>query len=223
MLALLLVWAAAWTAVTAAPLRRWALRYAVSRPQGERVRRRALSPMSAVVAVGAMTALTVALSTSAGSPWAGAAAVPVLAVLTLAALTDVAAHLLPNRLLEAATAWLLVCGAGATLAIPRTAHLAVVSLVCGAATGVLAGFAAAAPRGTGLGMGDVKMLAVLALWLGWFGPTVVWTGIVLGFLVAGLTALALVLVRRAGRRDPIALGPSLLAGAVLAWAAALTP
>lgn len=71
----------------------------------------------------------------------------------------------------------------------------------------------------GMGFGDVKLAGVLGLALGWLG----WAELVIGwfaaFLVAGVYALALVVVRRAGRKTGIAFGPWMLAGAAIGFAA----
>ena len=67
-----------------------------------------------------------------------------------------------------------------------------------------------------LGLGDVKLVGVLGLLLGWLSWAAVATGVFLGFAVAAVAALGLVLTRRAGRKDTIPFGPYLLLGALLA-------
>jgi len=67
--------------------------------------------------------------------------------------------------------------------------------------------------GNGLGLGDVKLAAVLALILGFAGWPAVIVGVLAPHLINGPIALAL-LVR--GRRTPLAFGPALLAGALIA-------
>jgi leader peptidase (prepilin peptidase)/N-methyltransferase len=70
-----------------------------------------------------------------------------------------------------------------------------------------------APRG--MGMGDVKLAAVLGLYLGWVG----WGGLAVGafaaFLLGGLFAITLVVIGRAHRRAAIPFGPWMIAGAWL--------
>ena len=39
----------------------------------------------------------------------------------------------------------------------------------------------------------------------------------LGSILGGLAALALLITRRIGRKDPMAYGPYLIAGALLSW------
>lgn len=68
----------------------------------------------------------------------------------------------------------------------------------------------------GMGWGDVKLAGVLGMalgFLGW-GPLVV--GGFLGFALGGFFGIALIAVRRAGRRSAIPFGPFMLAGALAA-------
>ncbi len=93
----------------------------------------------------------------------------------------------------------------------RMLHAAFACLVTGLVFLVLA---LAVPGG--LGLGDVKLAALLALVLGWWGPLVVLQGLTLGFVIGGVVALGLVLARRANRHTHVAFGPSLLLGALCA-------
>lgn len=70
--------------------------------------------------------------------------------------------------------------------------------------------------GRGLGLGDVKLAAVLGYLLGFAGWPAVLTGAVVPHLLAGPVALVLLLTGRAGRRTAVPLGPALLAGALIA-------
>ena len=47
-------------------------------------------------------------------------------------------------------------------------------------------------------------------------------GVMLGFLLGGLAAVVLLVLRRAGRKQRMAFGPYLGAGAWLAWLLAVT-
>lgn len=75
----------------------------------------------------------------------------------------------------------------------------------------------------GMGFGDVKLAGVLGLYLGWLGWAEVVSGGFLGFLLGGVIGLALMAVRRAGRKSQIPFGPFMLAGALIAilWGGAL--
>ncbi len=71
--------------------------------------------------------------------------------------------------------------------------------------------AVAVPRG--MGFGDVKLAGVLGMYLGWLG----WGSLIVGgfaaFVLGGLFAMALLLMRRVGRGSGIPFGPWMLAGA----------
>jgi leader peptidase (prepilin peptidase)/N-methyltransferase len=68
----------------------------------------------------------------------------------------------------------------------------------------------------GMGLGDVKLAGVLGLYLGWLGWGEVITGGFLGFLFGGVVGVALMTMRRAGRKTQIPFGPYMLAGAFVA-------
>ncbi|GAA4714588.1 prepilin peptidase [Phytohabitans rumicis] len=68
----------------------------------------------------------------------------------------------------------------------------------------------------GMGLGDVKAALSVGLVAGWFGLGVALAAAVAGFLLAGLYAAALLVLRKAGRKDHIAHGPFLLLGALIA-------
>ena len=72
-----------------------------------------------------------------------------------------------------------------------------------------------APRG-GLGLGDVKLLGLLGLFLGWLGWGVLVLGVALGFALGAVVAGGMLASRRAGLRDHLAFGPWLIAGALVA-------
>ena len=76
---------------------------------------------------------------------------------------------------------------------------------------------------SGMGMGDVKLAALLGLYLAWLGWGAVLVGAFAGFVVQAVLALALLVVRRIGLREHLPFGPAMLLGAVLAigWSNAL--
>nr|WP_204331933.1 prepilin peptidase [Geodermatophilus sabuli] len=143
--------------------------------------------------------------------WALAAAVVLGAV-------DLAVHRLPDRVTfpaYAATAVALLADAAVLGSWPALLRGV---LAAAAAYGVAALAALASPEG--LGYGDVKLLGLLGLLLGWVGWGALLAGVFLGLLVGAAASLSLVAARRAGWRTALPFGPPLLAGAVLALALA---
>lgn len=143
--------------------------------------------------------------------WAAGAAVVLGAV-------DLASHRLPDRVTYPAAAV-----AASALLVDATVHgtwgaLVRAALAAAAAFGVAALAASISPAG--LGFGDVKLLGLLGLLLGWVGWGTLLTGVFLGLLTGTLVSLALLVGRRVGWRSAVPFGPPLLIGAVLALALA---
>jgi leader peptidase (prepilin peptidase) / N-methyltransferase len=70
--------------------------------------------------------------------------------------------------------------------------------------------------GGGVGGGDVRLAPVIGGLLGWLGAGQLLVGLLGGFLVGGLWAVALLVLRRVGLRSSIAYGPAMCLGAWLA-------
>jgi leader peptidase (prepilin peptidase)/N-methyltransferase len=155
-----------------------------------------------------------------GSVWLTGLRPAALAVAALAAAglvlaqVDLAAHRLPDVVTYPAV---FVCAAalladaavtGSWPALLRAVIAAVVAFAVGAAA------AALSPQG--LGFGDVKLMGLLGLVLGWFGWAVLLAGVLLGLAAGALGALVLVASRQAGWRTPVPFGPPLLLGAAVA-------
>lgn len=66
-----------------------------------------------------------------------------------------------------------------------------------------------------MGLGDVKVVGLTGMLLGWWGPGPLLVGIMVSFLIGGVQALVLLVTGRAHRHSSMAYGPSLLLGAVL--------
>jgi leader peptidase (prepilin peptidase) / N-methyltransferase len=138
-----------------------------------------------------------------------AAAVPGL----LLALIDRRCLRLPDCLVAA-----LAITAGVPLAVLDPERLGP-ALVAAVAVLTAYGILACLPGG-GLGLGDVKLAAVLGLILGFAGWPAVIGGVVTPHLINGPIALFLLVTRRAGGRRALPFGPALLAGALIALTAA---
>jgi leader peptidase (prepilin peptidase)/N-methyltransferase len=72
----------------------------------------------------------------------------------------------------------------------------------------------------GMGGGDVKLAALLGIYLGWLGWSSVAVGMFAGFMLGGLFGVAVMLTRAATRKTRVPYGPFMLAGAFLAVFAA---
>lgn len=146
--------------------------------------------------------------------WAAGAAVVLGAV-------DLISHRLPDRVTYPAAA---VCTTALLVdaAVLGTWGALVRAAVAGAAAFLVAGLGwVVSPQG--LGLGDVKLLGLLGLLLGWFGWGVLMAGVFLGLLTGALVSVVLLATRRVGWRTAIPFGPPLLAGAVLALASGAVP
>jgi leader peptidase (prepilin peptidase)/N-methyltransferase len=139
--------------------------------------------------------------------WAAGAAVVLGAV-------DLAVHRLPDRVIYPTA---VVCAAALLVdaAVLGSWGAFGRALAAAAAAFVLA-YGARALSPDALGFGDVKLLGLLGLLLGWFGWGVLLAGVFLGLLVGAAVSLVLLAARRVGWRTLLPFGPPLLLGAVLA-------
>jgi len=184
-------------------------------PQRAVITRLDVSPRPPALAAGAVTAVLLGGLAARVHPalvlaaacWLAACAVPL-------ACTDLAVQRLPDPLTGAAyagTAVLLLAAAavgGPWFALVR-------ALLGGLA---LAGFylllMVISP--SGMSLGDVKLAASLGTLLAWFSWRLLLAGGFAGFLLGGVFAGALLVSRRADRKQPIPFGPFMIAGAILA-------
>ncbi|MGY5884688.1 prepilin peptidase [Modestobacter lacusdianchii] len=136
------------------------------------------------------------------------------AVGLLLAVVDLREQLLPNRvLLPGVIGGVALLGLAAAVDGDWSAGGRAL-LAGGAAFAVLLAMALISP--SGLGMGDVKLAALLGLYLGWLGWSVVLAGFFVGFLLQALVGLGLLAARRVDRSTGLPFGPALLVGALLA-------
>ena len=135
-----------------------------------------------------------------------------LAVVSIAlALIDIDVHRLPNVIvLPGYAVGAVLLGAAALLNgdLVALGRLAVGPGILFALYLVLA---LISPRG--MGLGDVKLAGVLGLFLGYLGWGQLLVGAAAGFVLGGLFAVVLIVLRRAGRGSGIPFGPWMLAGA----------
>ena len=184
-------------------------------PQRAVITRLDVSPRPPALAAGAVTAVLLGGLAARVHPalvlaaacWLAACAVPL-------ACTDLAVQRLPDPLTGAAyagTAVLLLAAA----AVGGTWSALVRALLGGLA---LVGFylllMVISP--SGMSLGDVKLAASLGTLLAWFGWRLLLAGGFAGFLLGGVFAGALLVSRRADRKQAIPFGPFMIAGAILA-------
>jgi leader peptidase (prepilin peptidase) / N-methyltransferase len=171
----------------------------------------------AAVVTGLTVALSVGLALRYYDSWVLPAFLAVAAGLVALSVIDLEHFVLPNRIvypLALATVVLLTLAAvgdGDGSALGR----ALLGGVAGMLTlGVLH---LASPRS--MGFGDVKLALVIGLALGWLGWGELVLGLFCGFLAGALVGLALIALRRRGRKDHLPFGPFLAFGTlvVLLW------
>ena len=132
----------------------------------------------------------------------------------LLVVVDMAVHRLPDKFVVTTFAALLVSLGVAAATQQQWATFGRALLI--ALLLVTGYFILAFINPAGLGLGDVKFAAVIGLFLGWFGWSEMAVGTVLGFILNGLAAIALVIRRRKARDQEVAFGPSMVLGAILA-------
>jgi leader peptidase (prepilin peptidase) / N-methyltransferase len=139
---------------------------------------------------------------------------PVVVVGTLLAEIDLRCLRLPDPMV-------------ATLAAAIVPPLTVIAMIHGEWAAVGRAFLAAGSVGLihlvmavlpggGLGLGDVKLAAVLGFLLGWVSWPTVLLGLAAPHVISGPVVLFLLLRRRIGRRTALPFGPALLVGALVA-------
>ncbi|WP_315584480.1 A24 family peptidase [Actinomyces viscosus] len=150
-------------------------------------------------------------------------ALPTVALLGAACSVDAVCHRLPNRILGPTALWtgtatlaLLAVDVATGTPLSAAAWIALRVALCAVCAGVIVGAMVLIP-GSGMGLGDAKLCAVLGLWLGYFGGVETAMGIILGFFIGGVIAIVLMISRLVGRKTLIAFGPYLAVGGWLTW------
>jgi len=194
-----------WLAATTVRL---ACRDPAAGPSGRRV---VVTTVLAGAAVAAAPTLAGERPATVALAWFGAAAVVLGGV-------DLSAHRLPDRVTYPTV---VVCATMLATDAVVTGDWAAL-LRAGAAAGVAFALATAARLLSpgGLGGGDVKLLGLLGLVLGWAGWGVLMAAVFAGLLIGALGSLLLIVAGRAGWRTRVPFGPPLLVGAYVALALA---
>lgn len=123
---------------------------------------------------------------------------------------DLLEHRLPNR----GTGSLAV-GLGILAVVAGDSGRVQSALLAGAVSAGVFALAAALPPHA-LGWGDVKLQGGLGFYLGFLDSRLVLVQCAMAILVGGVVALIGILRKSHGARDPIAFGPSLVAGVAVA-------
>lgn len=178
-------------------------------PRGGAHPRRWLDPATLAVTVVLMATAPLVVP----SLWVLPAYLAFIATAILLTITDLDTKLIPNRILVRAgipSVVLLVVGglfASAPGAVAR-------SLVAGAAYFLGMLILALLARGA-LGFGDVKLAALLGAFTGYLGWGHLGVAAIGAFLLAGATAIVLLVFRLAGRRDHIPFGPFMVVASLI--------
>jgi len=144
---------------------------------------------------------------------AQAGAAVLAATLAVVTVTDLRRRIIPNRILLAAAV------AGAGLALLRGPDSLLVALACSVlVSGPM--LAAALVRPEGMGMGDVKLAALIGLFLGWQAWPALLIGLALGAVMGVLVSLG---TGRPLSRTALPLAPFMAAGSLPVLLATLLP
>ncbi|MGV8967948.1 MAG: prepilin peptidase [Cellulomonas sp.] len=133
------------------------------------------------------------------------------AIAVALALIDLDTHRLPNVIVLPAIVVAPVLLAGATAGTGDW-H-ALLRAVIGGGVLFAAYFAMVVAYPAGMGFGDVKLAAVLGMYLGYLGWGAFAIGAFAAFLFGGIFSIGLLVSRRAGRNTGIPFGPWMLLGA----------
>ena len=126
---------------------------------------------------------------------------------------DIDTHTLPTRLVYATG----ILG-GTLLAVASAFNGCADRLLPAATAAIVVGlvlYAVWALAPGGFGFGDVRLGAMLALFLGWLSAAHVFVGVALAFVLGAVAGLALIIGGRAGRRTAVPFGPFLSVGALI--------
>jgi leader peptidase (prepilin peptidase)/N-methyltransferase len=91
-----------------------------------------------------------------------------------------------------------------------------VEAVAGAVIAFVVLFAIHLVSPRGMGFGDVRLAALIGLFLGWIELPMVGVGLFLAFALASVVGIGLMVAGRRGRKDRVPFGPFLAGGALLA-------
>lgn len=170
-------------------------------------------PLAAELTAAVVLALVAA---RASSGWELAALVWLTLIAVPLALTDIAVHRLPDRLIAAAFTGTLVLLTVAALTGHQPGRLARAAV--GAVALACFYVALCLIRPGEMGLGDAKLAASIGLVLGWTSWQSLLTGTFAGFTLAAVYGGARLALHRATRTSQLPLGPFILLGTIVALA-----
>ncbi|WP_250035583.1 prepilin peptidase [Paractinoplanes maris] len=171
-----------------------------------------ISPRYPLVEAGTAV-LFVAVAARFGLSWELPAYLYLAAISVALAAIDLDVMRLPDKIVLPSYAVALVLLAPAVIAEHSWSAAARALL---AAAVLYAGYFILAILPRGMGGGDLKLAPLIGFYLGWLGWSSVAIGAFAAFLLGGLVAAVLMVLRRANRKSRIPFGPYMLAGAFLA-------
>ena len=163
-----------------------------------------------VAIAGCSAAAGLAAAWRLGTDWALLPFLGLVVVGAALAWFDLTQRRLPNRIVLPAVAASVPLLLGAALLEGEVSRGA--TAVVGGAALFLFYLVLALVSPAGMGMGDVKLAALVGLYAGYLGWTALAVAAFAGFLVGGLAALVGILARRATRTTAIPFGPCMLVG-----------
>jgi leader peptidase (prepilin peptidase)/N-methyltransferase len=166
-------------------------------------------------------ALFVAAAIRFGTSWALPAFCVFFAALLAISVIDIDHFIVPNRVLYPTL--FITFPLLALAALITGDWTALLHAVIGGAGGFIALLVVHLISPAGMGFGDVRLAGLIGMMLGWLGVGYAVLGIFMGFLLASIIGIGLIVTRLRGRKDPVPFGPFLAAGAVLTvlWGHAL--
>ena len=162
----------------------------------------------------ATAALFAAAGIRFGASWALPGYLLLYAALLAISAIDLERYIIPNRIVYPTLFIAIPLMVGAALAEGEPERIRSAAIGSVAAWFAMLVVHVISPKG--MGFGDVRLSAVIGLFLGWIELELVLLGMLLGFLLASVIGIGLMVAGRRGRKDAVPFGPFLAAGAVLA-------
>jgi len=161
----------------------------------------------------ASVALCAAAAVRLGSDWALPAYLVFFTSLLALSVIDLAHFIIPNRIVYPTLASSVVLLTAAAALDGQWSQWQRAGIGAAISWGLLLVVHLISPRG--MGFGDVRLAAILGLFLGWLNLSHVLAGLFMGFLLGALVGVLLVVFGRRKGNDAIPFGPFLATGAVV--------